>query len=137
MVESFKHKLDETERLDIEANRKYQQLMGIAQWLISCGWLDLSFAVTSLSRLSAAPREGHMKAAVTLFKYLIGNQSKWINFNSSKHIPPKARENLLQRMTKQILEWSRLYPDAAEEWDSGFPSPRGMPLDSTVYFDSN
>jgi len=78
-----------------------------------------------------------MKAAITLFKYLNGNQSKWINFNSRKHIPAKELENPLQGMNEQVLDWSRLYPDAEEELDSGFPSPRGVPLDSAVYFDSN
>jgi len=93
MSETYKPELDETERLDVEGHQKYQQLMGIAQWLITCGQLDISFAVTLLSRFSAALREGHWKAAINLIKYLNGNQSKWINFNPGKYIPPKELEN--------------------------------------------
>jgi len=137
MAESYKPEVDDSERLDLEAHRKYQQLIGIAQWLITCGRFDLSFAVTSLSRFSAAPRAGHMKAVITMFQYLNGNQSKWINFNSKTHIPPKELENPLKGMNDQTLDWSRMYPDAEEELDKNFPSPRGVPLDSAVYFDSN
>jgi len=41
MSETYKPELDETERLDVEGHRKYQQLMGIVQWLITCGRLDI------------------------------------------------------------------------------------------------
>jgi len=68
---------------------------------------------------------------------LNGNQSKWINFNPGKHIPPKELENPLKGMNDQTLDWPRLYPDIFEELDKDFPAPRGTPLDSAVYFDSN
>jgi len=40
-------------------------------------------------------------------------------------------------MNDQTLDWPRLYPDIFEELDKDFPAPRGTPLDSAVYFDSN
>ena len=33
--------------------------------------------------------------------------------------------------------WLEKYPDAAEEIDEGLPEPRGNPISSTVYFDSD
>jgi hypothetical protein len=70
MVENLKPELDESALLSISGHRGYQQLVGIAQWLITCGRMDLCFAISSLSRFSAAPREGHLKALTRVFKYL-------------------------------------------------------------------
>ena len=33
--------------------------------------------------------------------------------------------------------WLEKYPDATEEIDEGLPEPRGKPLSTTVYFDSD
>ena len=53
--------LDASPILDVEGHRVYQQLVGIAHWLITCGRFDLCYAISSLSRFSACPREGHLK----------------------------------------------------------------------------
>jgi hypothetical protein len=37
--------------------RKFQMLIGMAQWVVTIGRLDISFAVSSLSQFLAAPRE--------------------------------------------------------------------------------
>ena len=33
--------------------------------------------------------------------------------------------------------WLEKYPDASEEIDEGLPEPRGAPISTTVYFDSD
>ena len=33
--------------------------------------------------------------------------------------------------------WLEKYPDATEEIDEGLPEPRGKPISTTVYFDSD
>ena len=53
----LKPELDESPHCTIDEHRLYQQLIGISQWLITCGRLDLCFAVSSLSRFSSAPRQ--------------------------------------------------------------------------------
>jgi hypothetical protein len=59
------------------ATQKYQALIGMAQWA-SCviGRLDIGFAVSSLSRFSAAPRQGHLELAYYLWLPEAVSQSK-------------------------------------------------------------
>jgi hypothetical protein len=40
--------------------RKYQMLIGMAKWACTIGRLDIAFALSSLSRLLAAPRQHHL-----------------------------------------------------------------------------
>jgi hypothetical protein len=48
----------------------YQHIIGTGQWLIVAGRFDLTFAISSLSRFSAAPRQGHLALAKKVFGYL-------------------------------------------------------------------
>ena len=49
--------------LDTTEILKYQALIGMAQWACVIGRVDIGFAVSSLSRFSAAPRQGHASGA--------------------------------------------------------------------------
>ena len=53
--------LDDTPVLNEEGRRYYQSNIGICQWISTAGRLDIAFAVSSLSRFSQSPREGHLK----------------------------------------------------------------------------
>jgi hypothetical protein len=137
MATSLKPEIDKTDLCDVETHRKYQQLVGIAQWLITCGRLDLSFAISSLSRFSHAPRKGHMKAAIQVFKYLNANRDKWIHLDPSDHVPPGE---LTDPTEVANIDW-RQYYDKDEEGEKDeinhFPTPLGTALTTAVYFDSN
>ena len=52
---------DDSLLLDNEQHRIYQMMIGMALWVILLGCLDVCFAVSSLSRFSCCPREGHLK----------------------------------------------------------------------------
>ena len=134
MREKLKPETDKSDLCDIETHRKYQQLVGIAQWLITCGRMDLSFTISSLSRFSHAPRKGHMKAMIHCFRYLNRHRDKWLRLDPSDHIPPGE----LTLPTDLVhVDWHHYYPDAKEELDPKFPKPLGKPMTSAVYFDSN
>jgi hypothetical protein len=62
--------LDESPLLDLDGTRNYQMLIGMAQWACTIGWLDIAFAVSSLSHFSANPQIGHLELAVYPFGYL-------------------------------------------------------------------
>jgi hypothetical protein len=59
--------LDDSDLLPDSGIRQYQVLIGMAQWACTIGRLDISFAVSSLSRFSAAPRTHHLELALHLF----------------------------------------------------------------------
>jgi hypothetical protein len=137
MVENLKPELDTSELLTPDGHRKYQQLVGIAQWLITCGRMDLAYAINSLSRFSAAPRKGHLDALTRVFKYLKKFPEKWICLDATRHAPSGELTN----PDKDDLQvnWNEYYPDIqAEELDYGAPEIlQSKSLDTLIYFDSN
>ena len=62
--------LDDSPFLDKDKHKLFQQIIGTCQWLIVCGRIDISYAVTSLSRFSVAPRELHLQLAQKIYGYL-------------------------------------------------------------------
>ena len=48
----------------------YQQLVGMAEWEVQIGRFDIRYALTSLNRFSAAPREDNLIRLVEIFGYL-------------------------------------------------------------------
>ena len=61
---------DESPLLDDDGRRHYQSNIGICQWICIAGRLDIAFAVSSLSRFSQSPREGHLKRSEKILGYL-------------------------------------------------------------------
>eukprot|EP00957_Ditylum_brightwellii_P178420 13590377-Ditylum_brightwellii.AAC.1 len=51
-------------------HKEYQHIIGVGQWLVVSGRYDIMYAVSSLSRFSAAPIEGHLELARKLIGYL-------------------------------------------------------------------
>lgn len=141
MQENLKPEMDESQLLDTAGHRKYQQLIGIGQWLVTCGRIDIAFALSSLSRYSAAPRKGHLDAAVYMFKYVKKHAVKWIKIDPTSHVDPtdSSKKPELEDPTKgKIISWKEQYPDAQEEILTTFPASNGMKgFETTVYFDSN
>jgi hypothetical protein len=54
----------------------------MAQWACVIGRVDIGFAVSSLSRFSAAPRQGHLELAYYLFGYLKQHRNRRIALDS-------------------------------------------------------
>ena len=138
MVEKYQPELDKSPLLSLEDHRKYQQLIGTAQWLITIGRLDLGFTVSSLSRFSAAPRQGHLDAAIRMFKYINKKPEYWTKMDASDHKPYGPVTTPYDEAGE--ADWSQHYPGAVEEIDLLCPNNgkgRGRSLSTTVYFDSN
>jgi hypothetical protein len=70
LLQELHPELDTSALLDSTGVQKYQALIGMAQWACVIGRLDIGFTVSSLSRFSAAPRQGHLELAYYLFGYL-------------------------------------------------------------------
>jgi hypothetical protein len=52
--------MDDSSFLNKEEIKQYQHIIGVSQWLVVAGRFDITYAVSSLSRFSAAPRQGHL-----------------------------------------------------------------------------
>ena len=62
--------LDVSEELGPDLALHFMQLIGILQWAVKLGWIDIFFEVSSLSQYQACPRLGHLEAAYHIFAYL-------------------------------------------------------------------
>jgi hypothetical protein len=121
---------DETPLLHDDGISLYQQLIGIATWIVLLGRLDICHAVAALNRFNASPREGHLERAWRIFKYLKRYPTKRLIVDSR----PLASTKNLKPLD---IDFSQYYPDAFEDIDPTFPPPKGVELDSTVYVDSD
>jgi hypothetical protein len=125
--------LDDSTLLTDVGIRKFQMLIGMAQWACTIGRLDISFAVSSLSRFSASPREHHMELALHLFGYLKKNPNRRIVLDSRPLII--ENEDLLKASFHP--DFLEDYPDAHEDIDGGLPTPYGTELKTSVFFDAD
>lgn len=124
--------LDESTMLSDMGIRKYQMLIGMAQWAVTIGRLDITFAVSSLSRFSAAPREHHLELAYYLFGYLKKNPNRRIVVDSR---PLLVDAEL--RSASFHPDFLEDYPDAHEDVSTDFPPCYGRELETAVFFDAD
>jgi hypothetical protein len=67
---NYKPKLDITDELGPELLSRYLQLIGISQWAIELGRIDIFHKVSVLSQYQANPRVGHLETLYHVFAYL-------------------------------------------------------------------
>jgi len=111
----------------------YQQLLGIALWIVICGRYDIAFAVNMLSAFSAAPRQGHLERAYSLIGYLRKHPNRWIKIDSLEPGGIPGKEN---HPFDKIKEMKEEYPDVREDLDPKAPEPRGKEIKTTCFFDT-
>ena len=85
-----KPEIDETDLLALDEHREFQHVIGLCQWMIIRGRIDIAFATTSLSRFSAGPRKGHLKLARKILGYLKKFPKKGIAMNPAPPIVNKS-----------------------------------------------
>lgn len=123
---------DESVPLTEDGIRRYQTLIGMAQWACTIGRLDITFAVSSLSRFSASPRTHHLELAYHLFGYLKKHQNRRIVLDSR---PFLVDDEL--KTTSFHPDFLEDYPDASEDIDDAIPTSHGAELTTSVFFDAD
>ena len=106
---------DSTVCLYDKHNQRYQMLVGMLNWIVCLGGIDIGFATPSLSRFTACPSEGHMKRILRVYDYLkIYKNGRYV-VNSRDPILVGGKDYLEKDYTKMF---ENQYPDASEEIDS-------------------
>ncbi|MGH2412903.1 MAG: reverse transcriptase domain-containing protein, partial [Microcystaceae cyanobacterium] len=116
--------------------REYQQLLGIGIWLVTIGRIDITFAITSLSRYTHIAREEHFDDLVRVFKYLNKYPNRYLTFEDGElllEFPLQMKEI----WKKKREEMKSYYVDATDEWDPSFPQPAGRSSRITVFVDAD
>ena len=122
--------LDTSKELNEEGKTRFQSIMGVCQWISIAGRLDICFAVSSLSRFAANPKEGHLKRAVKILGYLKKYPSKGYLIN------PNDPEIELE-YDEVTPDFGNQYADFKEDIDPRLPEARLKELPITIYTDAN
>jgi hypothetical protein len=70
MSEDYHPEEDETPLLGKTDISKYQAMIGTGNWIVTLGRYDIAYAINTMARYAASPREGHYKALMRVFGYL-------------------------------------------------------------------
>jgi hypothetical protein len=124
--------LDDSEFLCGNDISHYQHIIGTGQWLIVAGRFDLTFAISSLSRFSAAPRKGHLDLARKVFGYLRKYPRRGYVINPE---PPKIEAPYDEVQLPQ--DFGGQYHYFKEDLDPRFPEPLLDELDVNIFCDAD
>jgi len=132
----WKPELDDTPLIDEAMRNKYQKLMGIGIWLITTTRIDITYAITTLSRYTHIAREGHFTDLIRVFEYL--HKFPTLGIRVSKDSIKVTHDPEIEKKTQQYLEQIRAYyPDAEDQVDKDWPEPLGNPIHVSIYVDSD
>ena len=106
---NYKPELDVTDELGEGLASRYLQLIGIGQWTIELGRLDIFHEIALLSQYQASPREGHLEALYHVFVYL----KKHPDMGHLAYDPkmPEIDETVFV----SNADWKEFYGDVEEE----------------------
>jgi len=129
--EAYHAELETTSFCDKEKISKYKSLIGSANWCITLGRFDIAYAVSTLSRYTMAPRQGHFDAMGRVFGYL--------RAHPGGHIPIDINNAPIREIAKftEGLSWIEFYPDAGEDLPEDKPTPIGPEGRLTCYVDAD
>jgi len=130
MSEADHPELDDSPLCSPKEATLYRSMVGSANWIVTLGRFDISFALQSLSRFSMAPRIGHLARMKKLFCYLKTRPQGRLLCDPS--YPDHS-----QYETEERHNWADMYPDASEELPPDMPTPRGKPARMTCYVDAD
>ena len=98
---------------------------------VTLGRADIAFAVSTMARFSAMPREGHLSALFRLYGYLKGSLKAKIIYDA--RVPDYSA-----LLGCQEPDWMEMYPGACEEIDrERDPQPRGAEVVVSAYVDAD
>ena len=102
----YSAELDITPELKADGLQRYQELIGILQWAVELGWVDILMETSMMSTHLAMPRRGHLEQVHHIFGYL-KERPKWKLFFDPQH--PELDERSFT-----TYDWYEFYRGAQE-----------------------
>jgi hypothetical protein len=122
--------LDNSDFLDFDGTKKYQSLIGAAQWAITLGRFDIHTAVMTMSQFRIAPRIGHLNRMKRIYGYLKKFSNGAIRINTA--LPDFSNLQVVD------YDWTTsVYGNVQEDIPKDIPSPLGKKVVLSHYFDAN
>src|SRR5687767_3450835 len=81
MVVNYRPKLDVTEELKPELANYYQSLIGVLQWAVEIGWIDVTMEVSMLAAHIVLPQIRHLYVMFRVFAYLKNKTNSRMVYN--------------------------------------------------------
>ena len=123
---------DTSEFLGTAEHKEFQHIIGLSQWVVLTGRIDIAYAVSSLSRFSASPRKNHLEMARYILGYLKKYKSKGLI------VDPRPPRIAVSEEPKQRMEdFTHQYKYYKEELDPMFPVAKVEELQITIFSDSD
>ncbi len=107
---------DATPECGPENARLYASLIGILQWLVELGRIDITCEVSMMSSYNIMPREGHLDHVIYMFSYLKAHH------NSRLVLDPTYPDIDMEKFERK--NWKQFYGDI-KEWIPSYV-PRGI-----------
>jgi len=130
LMGDYHPELDVSPLLSDDDAQLFASYIGILQWAVELGRIDLTQAVSLMARFRNAPREGHMEAVLRIFGYIKGHLNSKVVFDP-------AYRNWTHINWHDDAEWKDFYPDAAEPMPPHAPEPRGKEVQINIYCDAS
>jgi hypothetical protein len=125
---NYHPEVDESDLLDDNEANYYQSLMGILQWVVELGRIDVAYEVQLMASFSCAPRKGHLEALYGVFKYL----KKYIKFK----LVMDHRLRDMEQFDYKDFDWERYYPGSKELIPELMPAALGNKVQVTFFVDA-
>jgi hypothetical protein len=114
-----------------EWSSHYLQLIGIAQWAIELGCINIHNEVSLLSQYQANPRVGHLEALYHVFAYMKSHLD--IGHVAFDPKTPMVDESAFNNGA----DWKEFYREVQEELSSKMPKPWGQRVTISAFVDAN
>ena len=124
--------LDNSDFLDKENHKLYQHIIGLCQWLVVCGRIDINYAVSSLSRFNFAPRKNYLTMAIRILGYLKKYPKRGYIIN-----PSKPKVDLDYESVGFSKDFGIQYSYFKEDLDPRFPEPLMDEFEITIFVDAD
>ena len=128
-MRDYKPELDMSPELGPTEASYYQSQIGVLQWMVEIGRVDMITEVSMLASQLANPREGHLECVFHIYAYLK------IHHNSRMVFDPTYPPIDMSQFKK--CDWKTFYPAAKEALPTNAPEPRGKEVDIRLYVDSD
>ena len=122
--------LDTSEILEGDMAAKYLTMVGQLQWLVTLGRFDIHAQAATMSRVRAAPRQGHMDRLKRIYSYAIRTKDYAIRFRTE--LPEYSF------LPDHDFDWTySVYGNVHEILPDDMPEPLGEAVTTTTTMDAN
>jgi hypothetical protein len=127
---NYQPELGVSNELGLELSSCYFQLIGIVQWAIELGCIDIHHEVSLLSQYQANPRVGHLEALYHVFAYMKSHLD-------IGHVASDPKTPMVDELAfNNGADWKEFYGEVQEELPPKMPKLWGQRVTISAFADA-